>query len=439
MYVSLLGFCAPCIRTFLNSLTEIEFFNNLGMDQMYRNGLKPGDRIELKIDGVAFGGDGVGRFREQVVFVPFTVDGDEAAIRVTEVKKRFIRGRLEQLLAPSPWRIEPRCRYYTRCGGCQYQHIRDAHQAKIKEQQVNDAFVRIGRITVPPVSPIVTAPPTFQYRCKADYHVRTSAKEPPLIGFMDVENRRLVDIDHCEIVDESINEACLAFRRDLATGRLKTPWNRQTIWSADAIGEKAEVVTDFRRPRFVMRTVKGQNLMAPYRGFFQANDFLLPRLVDDIVETSDLSGRESVADVHCGSGLFSLFLAPRVQQLYGIEMDGEAIHCARLNHRQAGFTHALFYRGDAGDVLQRVFVAGKKKIDVLILDPPRIGCDPALISAVTVLKPMKLIYLSCNPATQARDIGLMIEQGFALKSLRPFDMFPQTAHIEAVALLERPG
>jgi 23S rRNA (uracil1939-C5)-methyltransferase len=399
--------------------------------------LKREDTIEVRIDGLAFGGDGVARHQEQVVFVPFTVDGDEAAVRITEVKKRFVRGRLDRILKPSPHRIEPQCPYYTRCGGCQYQHIRYEHQLDIKERQVIDAFVRIGKMALPPVSTIVPSPRTFLYRGKADYHVQVLPKRPPLVGFMDGTNNRIIDLDRCEIVDETINEACLAFRRDLGAGRISTRWDRQTIWSADAAGEKAEVVTDFRKPRFVTRTVMGQLLTAPYRGFFQANSSLVPRLVEAVVAASALTGEETVADVHCGSGLFSLFLAPKARQVYGIEMDGEAIHCARGNLRQAGFTNAVFLRGDAGEILHGAFADRKKRVDVLILDPPRTGCDPALLSRIIALKPARIIYISCNPATQARDVRLLLDRGFTVRSLRPFDMFPQTAHIEVLAVLEQ--
>ncbi len=398
--------------------------------------MKTGDRIVLRIDSVAFGGDGVGRFDQQVVFVPFTVDGDEAVVRITEVKKRFVRGSLEQLLKPSPYRIEPHCLHYARCGGCQYQHIHYEHQMQLKGQQVVDAFVRIAKVALPPLSPVIPSPRIFHYRGKADYHVRASPKDPPVIGFMDVSNSRVVDIDRCEIVDETINAALHSFRRDLETGKLKAAQDRQTIWSADAAGEQAQVVTDFRTPRFVKRTVKGMNITAPYRGFFQANTSLLPLLVDEVLKLCALNGRETVVDGYCGSGLFSLFLSPYARQVYGIEWDGEAIHCARVNHRQAGFTNAAFLRGDAGEILKKKFLAEEKCVDVLILDPPRTGCDPALLSVIPELKPSRVVYISCNPATQARDIRHLLDHGFTLKSLTPYDMFPQTAHIETVAFLE---
>jgi 23S rRNA (uracil1939-C5)-methyltransferase len=401
-----------------------------------RQRLKPGDRIELRIDSVAFGGDGVGRFQQQVVFVPFTVDGDEVTVRITDVRKRFVRGCLEQILNPSAHRIEPRCRHYTRCGGCQYQHVRYEHELQCKEQQVVDAFIRIAKVPLPPLTPVVPSPKSFQYRGKADYHVLVSPKDAPIIGFMDVLNNCIIDIDRCEIVDETINAACLAFRQDLEAGGIKTPPDRQTIWSADAAGEQAEAVTDFRTPRFVVRTVKGMNLTVPYRGFFQANTVLLHRLVDEVLNLCALTGRETVIDAYCGSGLFSLFLATQARQIYGIERDGEAIHCARMNHRHSGYKNAVFLRGDAGEILRRQFLGEKKRVDVLILDPPRTGCDPALLSGLVELKPARIVYISCNPATQARDIRHLLDRGLTLKSLTPYDMFPQTAHIEVVAVLE---
>lgn len=394
------------------------------------------DLIEIAIESVAFGGDGVGRFGELVVFVPFTVDGDVITARVVSVGKRFVRARLEQILKPSPHRISPRCRHYGRCGGCQYQNIIYAHQLRIKETQTADALSRIGKVAHPPVEPAVASPKVFNYRGKADYQVQISPKVPPVIGFIDIFNESIVDIDRCEIVDETINEACLVFRESLRAGAIKKPHKRQTIWAADDADEITEVVTDFRVPRFVKRTVKGQAFSVPYRGFFQANGTLLPEMIEEVIRLSFLSGGETVVDAYCGSGLFSLFLAHNARRVYGIETDGEAIHCARLNSHQGEFTNIEFLRGDVAKVLWREFVDGRKNVDVLILDPPRAGCDTELIEAIAKLKPSKIVYVSCNPTTQARDIHRLLYHGFTLKSVKPFDMFPQTAHIEVVAFLE---
>ena len=399
------------------------------------NQAKAGDIAEVGIDRVAFGGEGVGRIGGMAVFVPFTAPGDRVEIAVTETRKRYLRGEIRRISAPSPVREKPLCRHFADCGGCRYQHIRYEEQTRIKQSQVVEAFERIGKMPSPPVRPLVPSPLPFHYRVKADYHLGLSPGTPPAVGLMDVRNRRVIDVDRCEIVDETINRACLAFRLDLAAGRIAKPRDRQTVWSADQPGGNAEVVTDFRVPRFVARTVMGKRLWVPYRGFFQANGALLPSLVTAVKEAAGPTGRDTVADVHCGSGLFSFFLAPAARAVHGIESDGEAVHCARRNHREAGLANAVFHRGDAGDVLKETFVAGKKKIDILLLDPPRTGCDPALLAALVELRPARIVYISCNPATQARDIRRLADRGFTLRSLQPFDMFPQTAHIEVVALL----
>ena len=397
--------------------------------------MKTGDAVEVLIERVAFGGEGVGRVGAMVVFVPFTAAGDRVEITVTETKRRYVRGKIRRLCVPSKERQQPLCRHFTDCGGCRYQHIRHPEQVRIKQFQVAELFERIGKMPSPPVREIIPSPLPFHYRVKADYHLALPPGQPPILGFMNVSNRRVTDIDRCEIVDDTINRACRAFRQDLAAGRIAKPRDRQTVWSADTPGGNAEVITDFRVPRFVTRTVMGHRLQVPYRGFFQANGALLPRLVAAVVEAADPTGRETIADVHCGSGLFSLFLAPHARAVHGIESDGEAVHCARRNHREAGLANAAFHRGDAGEVLNGIFVAGKRKIDILVLDPPRTGCDSALLSALVDLRPGRIVYVSCNPATQARDIRCLADRGFRLKYLQPFDMFSQTAHIEVVALL----
>ncbi|OPY09096.1 MAG: 23S rRNA (uracil-C(5))-methyltransferase RlmCD [Syntrophaceae bacterium PtaB.Bin095] len=396
---------------------------------------KTGDVVKVGIERVAFGGEGVGRVGGMVVFVPFTAAGDHVEITVTETKRRYLKGKIRRLSVPSPARQQPLCRYFTACGGCRYQHIRPEEQIRIKQSQVIELFERIGKMPSPPVREIIPSPRPFHYRIKADYHLDLQPGRSPALGFMDVMNRRVIDIDRCEIVDEPINRACQTFRRDLASGRITKPRDRQAVWSADTPGGIPEVITDFRVPRFVTRTVMGHRLRVPYRGFFQANGALLPRLVAAVVEAAGPTGRETIADVHCGSGLFSFFLSPAARTVHGIEVNGEAVHCARWNHREAGLANAIFHRGDAGEVLNTIFVAGKKRIDILILDPPRTGCDPALLAALAELRPARIVYISCNPATQARDIRCLANQGFTLQYLQPFDMFPQTAHIEVVALL----
>lgn len=389
--------------------------------------LKVGDIIETRIDTVAFGGDGVGRIDNMVIFVPFTVDGDVVEVEITGVKKKYLRGEIRKMLVPSPQRIKPKCLHFSECGGCQYQHILYEHQLEIKQRQVVESFERIGRLESPPVKEIIPSPEVFGYRGKAEYHIGFSKGEIPEIGFMDVGGGKLVDIERCEIVDETINRSFQDFRNNLIAGGTEIHDERKIIWSGLS-GKERSVGT----PEYVTRTVKGKNLIVPYGGFFQANIFLVDTLVDCVMEMSGLTGSEAVLDCYCGSGLFSLFLAGHARQVFGIEVDRESAKYAGMNHENYGISNAMVFMGDVKDILKKEFI----NIDLVILDPPRIGCDRDVLSGIVELKPERIIYISCNPATQARDIRYLIDEGFSLRTLQPMDMFPQTKHIEVIALME---
>ncbi|MBE9546017.1 MAG: class I SAM-dependent RNA methyltransferase, partial [Proteobacteria bacterium] len=388
--------------------------------------IKIRDIIETRIDTVAFGGDGVGRVDNMVIFVPFTVDGDVVEVEITGVKKKYLRGKIKKIVVPSPQRAEPKCLHFSECGGCQYQHILYKYQLEMKRRQVVESFERIGRLGSPPVKEIIPSPEVFGYRGKAEYHIGFSEEKIPEIGFMDVEGGKLVDIERCEIVDETINRSFQDFRDDLIAGRTEIHDERKIIWSGLSGIEKTAGA-----PEYITRMVKGKSLIVPCGGFFQANIFLVDTLVDCVVEMSGLTGSEAVLDCYCGSGLFSLFLAGHARQVFGMEINGESAKCARMNHENFGISNATVFMGDIKGIL------GEKlsDIDLVILDPPRIGCDRDVLSGIVELKPERIIYISCNPATQARDIRYLIDEGFFLRTLQPMDMFPQTKHIEVIALM----
>lgn len=394
--------------------------------------IKVGDTIETRIRTVAFGGDGVGRIDDMVVFVPFTVDGDVVDVEITGVKKKYLRGKTKEILTPSPRRIEPKCPYFLKCGGCQYQHIPYEYQLEIKKRQVIESFERIGKLKIPFTKEIIPSPESLGYRGKAECHVSFDKGNKPEIGFMDIEGSNLVAVERCELMEETINKALQDIRNGLLTGRTKTHDKKQIIWS-DISGEKKTTETR----EHVTRMVKGKNLFVPYKGFFQANFFLVDTLVDSVMEMAALAGSETVLECYCGSGLFSLFLAGHVRHIYGIEIHGESAKCARLNHKNHGISNATVFRGDVKDVVKDKIIAKRINIDIVILDPPRIGCDKDVLCGIVEMNPQKIIYISCNPATQARDIRYMTDQGFSLRALQLIDMFPQTKHIEVISVLEK--
>jgi 23S rRNA (uracil1939-C5)-methyltransferase len=398
---------------------------------------KVGDLVATKIGDVAFGGDGVGRVSDLVLFVPFTVDGDEVEVEVTEVRKRYARGRIVRIISPSCRRIPPVCPYYTRCGGCRMQHIAYDHQLELIRRQVEEIFKRIAGISQPPVAPVIPSPRPFGCRGKAEFHLIGDRGGPHRTGLMALASHELIEVERCGIVEESINGKYHEFRKALRAGDIRNPGERQVIWSDEPGESPTEIFTGSGRPPDVMRIVRGVRLTVPYRGFFQANVALVGELVGQVVGMCSLTGRETVIDAYGGAGLFSLFLGPRAGRLFGIEGDREAVRCAGINLIREGLPQAEFLHGDVADILRREFAARRRTADVIVLDPPRDGCGEGVLEGVGDLHPERIVYISCNPATQARDVRLLAGHGYGLRLLRAFDMFPQTGHIEVVALLTK--
>jgi len=394
---------------------------------------KCGDIGEVAIDGVAFGGEGVCRIKDMVVFVPFAVGGDRAVIEIVETKKRYARGKIIRLIVLSPERTTPKCRYYTLCGGCQYQHVRYDAQLEIKRRHVIDAFVRLGKFTEPPVADTIRSPRPYGYRGKAEFQVARERSGRWISGFMHSSSHRIIDIDACAIVDDSINESYGLFRKEIL-GRKEAVkcQGKRIFWSN--LDFPGHTVLDRGA---VMRFVNGMHLMAPEQGFFQANTGLTGKLVDEVVSMCSLTGRETVLDAYCGSGLFTLFLAPGAKSIYGIEMDPEAVHYARINLRDIGCANAVVMSGDVAEMMKKEMAVTGSDMDVIVCDPPRLGLSPDVRAAIIAMKPARIVYISCNPATQARDMGELARNGYVLKRLQPIDMFPQTAHIEVIGLMER--
>ena len=381
-----------------------------------------GQEIELSIETVAFGGAGVGRHGQMVVFVPFTVDKDKVSVKIVDVKKRYATAELKSILMPSPFRTVPRCTAYTRCGACSYQHIAYDYQLILKNGQVQDALKRIGQFNNIPFKDIIPSPQPYEYRGKADFHIATGKGQSQVVGFAARATNCIVDLRRCEIVHGSINEALSLLRQR------KSPPGRQPLWSAPA-----EEVPQSR----IIRRVKGREMVVPKNGFFQANLYLIETLVHIVKECCNLSGTESVLDDYCGAGLFSLFLAPFCNHIYGIDGNSNSVRCAEENLNRAGINSADFYTGDVASVLRDQFIRKNISVDVVLVDPPRTGLEPDVLAALGDLKPAKIVYVSCNPTTLARDLRALPPFGYTIKYVQPLDMFPQTTHIETVVLLER--
>lgn len=400
-----------------------------------------GERLEVFIESVAFGGSGIARAGKLVIFVPFAIDGETVEIEISAVRRSYATGRVCRILNPSPLRSAPLCSAYERCGGCQYQHIAYAHQLEIKKRQVEEAFKRIGKVVDPPVRAVLPSPLPYAYRGKAEFHLQFIPGRPPLIGYKEAADSRIVPVLRCEIVAESINRSLTLLREKLggsapAARRGRKGEERVALWSEEETAALEAADAPAGR-NCVLRSVKGKMLRVPATGFFQANTSLVEAMVDMVIRACALSGVETVLDAYCGSGLFSLFLAPRAGRLFGVEADREAIRYAAENLQGEGIAKGEFVAGDVGETLRTFFLERKTTVDVVVLDPPRIGCEGDVLDGLLRLSPSRIVYISCNPTTQARDIRRLLDGGYRLRELQPLDMFPQTKHIEVIGILER--
>lgn len=381
---------------------------------------RAGDRVTLEITGVAFGGNGIARVDGMVVFVPFTVDGDVVEAEIVGVKRTYLTAETRRILVASAFRVDPPCEWYGFCGGCRYQHVTGGHELALKERHVRDAFERIGKFSHPPVKPIIPSPAMYGYRQKAEFHRARDAAGAWTAGFMGVDGATLVDVDRCAILDDSINEEYRRVRQSQVL--LEQASERMVFWSNRPWGIEGDVT----------RWVGNREMIVPSRGFFQANALLVERLATLVGEACGESSGETLLDCCCGSGLFALFAARGDQVVLGIDVDGESLRCARQNMEHHGFSQARFYRGALEKVLQRLPPVG-----TVILDPPRTGVTARSIDGIAALDPARVVYVSCDPATQARDARRFADHGFVLKELQPLDMFPRTMHVETVAVLEK--
>ena len=407
---------------------------------MTTSALQPGQRLELDITTVAFGGDGIGRVDNFVVFVPFVVEGERVEVDIVDVKRRYATADLVRVITPSSRRVEPRCPYYRNCAGCQYQHIEYAHQLELKRRQIRDVFQRIGKMPEPPIDPVVGSPREYHYRNKIVVH------GPGKPGFWTTRGRSIVNIEQCPIAREEVNvKLAEASRQPLENVHLTIRCNSERgVWSyvetRRAVDELDDVEPAAETPmaqRMIAETILGKSLQVPLGSFFQVNREVIELALAHARRIFEASGCKVLVDAYCGVGLFALLLADLAEHVYGIEEDSKAIKAANENARRLGLDHFDFYPGKTERLL--VYTLRQCNLDetCLILDPPRSGCAPVVLKTLREQKPRKIIYVSCAPPMLARDIKELLKSGYKLERVTPFDMFPQTAHCEAVAELTR--
>ncbi len=369
--------------------------------------LEVGDPVELSIVDLAFGGEGVGRREDLVIFVPFVVPGERVLVKITEIKKSFARGILIRILETAPDRVEPRCTYFGECGGCQYQHIAYDAQVRWKHKQVSDLFQRLGGFDPSLVQPVIACPQPYGYRNRI--LVRSQWNKPAQklnLGFIRQDCGLVIDIDSCAIAEPALNDAILHWRANPP--------------------HKGGIKTLLRIPP--------EDWEVPEHSFFQNNFFLLPILVETVRKCIRESGVRHLIDTYCGVGFFGIELASCVESFVGIELDAPAIRAARRNATQRGITNGEFIAADTDVALPGQLARMNPANSAVVLDPPRTGCHPPILEVLRKTRPCQILYISCHPATLARDLKALCAGGvYELKSVTPLDMFPQTQHVECVA------
>jgi tRNA/tmRNA/rRNA uracil-C5-methylase (TrmA/RlmC/RlmD family) len=368
--------------------------------------LSVGDKVDLTITDIAFGGEGVARLEDLVVFIPFVNLGELVEGEIIESKKNFARARLLKVIRPAASRVQPPCPYFGQCGGCQYQHMDYASQLQIKQKQVRDLFQRIGGFSAEVVAPVIPCPQPYGYRNRIMIRSQwDKVKQGLNIGFIRADNRLVVDIEECKIAEQELNSKMLEVRRNPPPkGGLK-----------------------------VVLRINPENWFVPKDSFFQNNFFLLPELVNTVRQSIRSSGVRHLVDVFCGVGFFGIEMAGELDSFAGVELDKLAIESARRNALSRSITNGEFVYGTAEAVLPGLISKFDPKKTAVLLDPPRKGCMPETLELLRSVRPAQVIYVSCHPATMARDMKILCADGlFELKMVTPLDMFPQTAHVESV-------
>lgn len=444
--------------------------------------------IDLPIDSLSDSGDGVGRWQGRVVFVANTVPGDRLRVRLTRVKSTYGHGKRVEILQPSPDRIRPACIVADKCGGCQWQAVAYAQQLQAKELQVKSALERIGGFDTIPMQPVLAAAKTLGYRNKATYPLARGTGGAVKAGYYRKGTHQIVNLNQCPIQQGPLDPLLVAakaaikergwslYNENKHQGRLRHLALRvgentgQTMLTLVTTGYLPDIKEQAEQwlsahPDLVgvclninpkqtnrvfgeeTRCLAGQpyldelflglRLRIQPTTFFQVNTVQAERLVQLVLDHLNLQGNETVIDAYCGIGTLALPLAQRTARCVGIESQAEAVAQARQNAALNGLKNTEFFVGAVEDLLQEISAQQSSPVDVVVMDPPRKGCDRTVLEALATIKPARIVYMSCNPATLARDLKILCDSGYRLTRVQPADFFPQTAHVECVAFLEQ--
>ncbi|AST98492.1 23S rRNA (uracil(1939)-C(5))-methyltransferase RlmD [Shouchella clausii] len=443
------------------------------------------ETLTVTIEDLTHEGAGVAKVNGYALFIPQALPGETVDIKVVKTKAGYGYGRLLQVQTKSEHRVEPPCPIFYKCGGCQIQHMDYSAQLAYKQKQVKDVMDRVAKLPNVPVRPVIGMDDPWRYRNKSQ--VPVAFQQGDLVaGFYAKRSHSIVDMDQCiiqhkenDIVVQTVKQLAKELRIPayqeqshqgvlrhivarygkttgqvmvvLVTKEKKLPHKeafisgiRKHVPGVVSIvqninnkrtnvifGQQTEVLWG---EHYLYDEINGIQFAISARSFYQVNPEQTNRLYSKALEYADLTGNETVIDAYCGIGTISLFLAKKARHVYGVEIVPEAIKDAKRNAKLNQITNATFAVGESEEVIPRWHDQGIDA-DVIVVDPPRKGCDEALLRTMIEMKPKRIVYVSCNPGTLARDLRILEDGGFKTEEVTPVDMFPQTTHVEAVASL----
>ena len=455
---------------------------------------KKNDFYEVEIIDIGENGEGIGKLEGYTLFVKDAVIGDIVEAKILKVKKHYAYARLERVITPSPFRVEPRCRFHKQCGGCQIQALSYERQLKFKQKKVKNNLIRIGGLE-PQTAEAILEPPVgmeepFFYRNKAQFPFGRNKQGDTVTGFYAGRTHSIIANTDCILgvpENQVILETILAFmkeeeippydevqhqglvrhvliRKGFSTGQLmvclvlrarRLPHSDKLVEMLKQIPRMTSISISINRER--TNTIMGEEIHILYGSksiedsiggltfkisplsFYQVNPVQTEKIYEKALEYADLKGRETVWDLYCGIGTISLFLARKAKQVYGVEIIPEAIADARENAICNGIKNVDFFVGKAEEVLPLKYEKEGIHADVIVVDPPRKGCDPACLWTMVQMQPKRIVYVSCDSATLARDVRYLGEHGYSLEKVSVFDNFPQSVHVECVIMMQYCG
>ncbi|MEZ0395542.1 MAG: class I SAM-dependent RNA methyltransferase [Anaerolineales bacterium] len=410
--------------------------------------MKEDAAVTLLLERFAYGGEALGRLPDgRIVFVPYALPGERVRARIVAARRGRLEAELLEVIDPAPERERPRCRHFGVCGGCHYQHLPYAAQTEAKAAVLGDLLRRIGKIEAVPLRPVVAAPQAWNYRNHVQFHLTPDGR----LGFMEARSAAVLPIQECHLPEGPLNDLWPALQFEAGLGLERVSLRLGADGEAMVVFESPEVpaleleadlsVVHLRGGEALVlagdqsltMSVRGRAFRVSAGSFFQVNTAMAERMVHYLLERLPLTPQAAVLDVYCGVGLFSAFLAERVGRLIGIEAAPSACEDFAVNLDE--FENVELYEGAAEEVLPALSV----RPQVVLVDPPRAGLERRALEALLALGAKTLAYVSCDPATLARDARRLLDGGYRLVEVTPFDLFPQTYHIESISLFEKPG